>query len=118
MEANVEFRACDLPDASRFILHIMAAVAEQKLAPLAIGLEPALQAAKARGVALGARNRASRNLSDEARRRGAQRTAEAAAMSYCEVLPRVRELRARGLSLLAIATELDTRGFFTRRGCR
>ena len=30
MEAGVEFRACDLPEASRFILHVMAAVAEQE----------------------------------------------------------------------------------------
>lgn len=30
MESRVEFRACDMPDASRFTLHILAAVAEHE----------------------------------------------------------------------------------------
>lgn len=116
MEAGVEFRACDLPEASRFILHVMAAVAEQEARAISDRTRAALQAAKARGTALGATNAVCRNLNDEARRRGARRTAEVAAASYAEAMPVARELRARGLSLQAIATELDARGLFTRTG--
>lgn len=116
MEAGVEFRACDLPEASRFILHVMAAVAEQEARSISDRTRAALQAAKARGVVLGAGNPASRNLSGEARRRGAQRTAHTAATAYREVSPCVRELRGRGLSLQAIASKLDARGFSTRTG--
>jgi Recombinase len=75
-----------------------------------------LKAAKVRGVLLGAANPACRNLNIEARLRGAQRTAKLASQSYFEVLPIVRELRASGLSLQGIATALDTRGLFTRKG--
>jgi DNA invertase Pin-like site-specific DNA recombinase len=116
MESGVEFRACDLPDCSRFILHVMAAVAEQEARAISDRTRAALKAAKARGILLGASNAASRNLSDEARRRGARRTAEVAATSYAEVSPVVQELRVGGLSLQAIALELDARGLFTRTG--
>jgi DNA invertase Pin-like site-specific DNA recombinase len=118
MEAGVEFRACDLPEASRFILHVMAAVAEQEARAIGDRTRAALQAAKARGVMLGAANVACRNLNREARHRGARRTAEAAAASYAEVAPVARQLRETGLSLQAIASALEARGLVTRRGRR
>ena len=118
MDAGVDFRACDLPEASRFILHIMAAVAEQEARAISERTRAALRAAKVRGVLLGASNRASRNLSDEARRRGALRTAQVAEAAYTSVSPVVLELRATGMSLKTIASELDARGLFTRTGLR
>ena len=54
MEAGVEFTACDLPEANRFILHIMAAVAEYEREAISARTKAALAAAKARGVKLGA----------------------------------------------------------------
>jgi DNA invertase Pin-like site-specific DNA recombinase len=116
MEAGVEFRACDLPDCSRFILHVMAAVAEQEARAISDRTRAALSAAKARGVLLGAANPACRNLSVEARLRGTERTAKLASESYSEVLPIVREMRDSGLSLQGIATALDARGLFTPKG--
>lgn len=116
MESGVEFRACDLPEASKFILHVMAAVAEQEARAISDRTRAALQAAKARGVRLGAANPASRNLNVDAGQRGAARTAKLARDSYVDILPVVRELRDKGLSLQAIGTELDARGIFTRSG--
>ncbi|HEY1978217.1 MAG TPA: recombinase family protein [Candidatus Baltobacteraceae bacterium] len=116
MEAGVEFRACDLPEASKFILHVMAAVAEQEARAISDRTRAALQAAKARGVRLGAANPACRNLNVDAGQRGAARTAKLARDSYVDVLPLVQELRAKGLSLQAIGAELDARGIFTRNG--
>ncbi len=53
MDGDVEFTAIDLPGASRFHLHIMAAVAEQEALAISQRTKAALQAAKARGVKLG-----------------------------------------------------------------
>ena len=116
MESGVEFRACDLPDCSRFILHVMAAVAAQEARAISDRTRAALNAAKSRGVLLGAANPACRNLGVDARLRGAERTAKLASESYSEVLPIVRELRDSGLSLQGIAAALDARGLFTRKG--
>jgi DNA invertase Pin-like site-specific DNA recombinase len=117
MEAGVEFRACDMPEASKFILHVMAAVAEQEARAISERTRVALQAAKAKGVRLGAANPACRNLTDDARRRGADRTAKAAKESYGDILPTVRTLRGDGLSFQAIAQRLNDDGQTTRRGC-
>lgn len=116
MEAGVEFRACDLPEASKFILHIMAAVAEQEAHAISDRTRAALQAAKARGIQLGAANAACRNLTVDARLRGAVCTSKRAAAHYAEILPLVRELRNRGLSLRAIARRLADAGPATRSG--
>jgi DNA invertase Pin-like site-specific DNA recombinase len=53
MDGDVEFTALDLPGASRFHLHIMAAVAEQEALAISQRTKAALAAARARGVRLG-----------------------------------------------------------------
>jgi DNA invertase Pin-like site-specific DNA recombinase len=54
MDGNVDFVAVDMPHASRFVLHIMAAVAEHERQIIGERTKAALAAAKARGVRLGA----------------------------------------------------------------
>jgi hypothetical protein len=54
MESGVEFVACDMPQANRFTLHILAAVAEHEAAMISARTKAALAAAKARGIRLGA----------------------------------------------------------------
>ena len=120
MEAGVEFRACDMPEASRFILHIMAAVAEQEARACSERTRVALRAAKERGTLLGASNPGCRRLTRELRLKGAaasgKRTTMMAREAYADVVPVVRDLRAQGKSLRAIAAELDARGLTTRKG--
>ncbi|MCP9750005.1 recombinase family protein [Ferruginibacter sp. HRS2-29] len=57
MESNVEFVAADNPEANRLILHILAAFAEYEREQISIRTKAALQAAKKRGVVLGANGR-------------------------------------------------------------
>lgn len=49
MESGIEFRACDVPEANRLLLHIMAAVAEAEAKAISDRTRVALQAAKERG---------------------------------------------------------------------
>jgi DNA invertase Pin-like site-specific DNA recombinase len=53
MESGAEFVACDNPTATRFTIHILAAVAEQEGRAISQRTKDALAAAKARGTVLG-----------------------------------------------------------------
>lgn len=54
MDSDTEFVAVDMPYASRFVLHVLAAVAEHERQVIGERTKAALAAAKARGVKLGA----------------------------------------------------------------
>ncbi len=53
MDSETEFVAVDMPHASRFVLHVLAAVAEHERQVIGERTKAALAAAKARGVRLG-----------------------------------------------------------------
>lgn len=120
MDSDVDFRAVDLPEANRLLLHIMSAVAEAEGRAISDRTVAALQAAKARGTALGALNPASRNLTREAAlngaRRGAASTAQQAREYYASVEPMIQQLRNDGASLKAIAAALNANGARLRSG--
>jgi DNA invertase Pin-like site-specific DNA recombinase len=106
METRVKFVACDMPEATPFMLHIYAAVAEQEARAISARTKAALAAAKERGVQLG--------------RTGAEILApkfRAEAKARAERLaPIIRELQRDGHSMRAIAGELDRRKVPTPRG--
>ena len=54
MEAKVKFVACDMPEATPFMPHIYAAVAQEEARAISARTKAALAAAKQRGVRLGA----------------------------------------------------------------
>ena len=122
LEAGVEFRACDVPDASRLLLHILSAVAEAEAAAISARTRAALGAARQRGTLLGASNPACRNLSADAALRGRARGQEAnrtkAIAEYADVLPIIRSMRAQETSLRGIAEALNRDGYTTRTGAR
>lgn len=116
MEAGVEVQAADMPSANKFMLHIMAAVAEHEREAISARTKAALGAAKARGVKLGW---AIEGRAEEAQRASAaaaeRRQAEADKFAG-QVGPLAVALAAEGYSLRAVAAELNGRGIATPRG--
>lgn len=104
MDGDVEFRALDLPGASRFHLHIMAAVAEQEALAISQRTKAALQAAKARGVVLGNHG----TMTDATRRASIVSRQAAIAARNQLIIPLIRAWRKARWSVQRIATELET----------
>ena len=116
LESGVEIAAADMPEANRFLLHVMAAVAEHEAQAISDRTCAALAAAKARGVALGWSMPERRDEQRQAARKGADRNAQKADRHAASVLPIIRQIAADGASLRQIADKLNTRGIKTARG--
>jgi len=114
--ANLLIAAADMPEANRFLLHVMAAVAEHEAQAISDRTRAALAAAKARGVALGWAMPERKEEQRRASRKGAAKNAKNACMHAANVLPVIRQIAAGGASLRKIADELNTRGIKTARG--
>lgn len=117
MEAGVEFVACDNPAANRLTVHILAAVAEDEAKRISDRTKAALAAYKARGGTLGAALLGSR-LSNEDRDKGrsvanATQSRQAIAV-YFDLIPQMTAMKASGMSLKAIADQLNADGHTTR----
>jgi DNA invertase Pin-like site-specific DNA recombinase len=110
MESGVEFVACDMPQANRLTLHILAAVAEHEREMISRRTKDALTAAKARGTRLG-------NPRPDLEAARAARSAKAARFRD-GAAPLARELRAQGRKLREIAAELNARRIPTECGRR
>ena len=96
IESGVHFRAADMPEANRFVLHIMAAVAEHEGRAISQRTKAALAAAKARGVKLGQSCRA---LADKKIREADEFSAS--------IGPVIRQHKVDGLSVRKIADRLN-----------
>jgi DNA invertase Pin-like site-specific DNA recombinase len=124
MEAGVDFVACDNPTATKFTIHILAAVAEQEAKDISKRTRDALAAAKKRGVLLGSARPGHWEGLEAKRRagskRGVRRAAElrtqAAKLHNSMAATVALTLRQEGMSWMEIAVELNRRGLVTRRG--
>jgi DNA invertase Pin-like site-specific DNA recombinase len=119
MESGVDFLACDNPYANRLTIHILAAVAEDEARRISERTKAALEAAKRRGVKLGAARPECRNLTAAARRRGARNGGAAVKQQADEAYVDLRDFLAAlrpAFSYQQIADILNQRGERTRRG--
>jgi DNA invertase Pin-like site-specific DNA recombinase len=112
----VPFDCADRPGADSFRLHIEAAVAEEEARKISERTRAALAAYKARGGRLGAQRLECRNLTEQARQRGAEATRAKALTAYAPIMPEVRKLRGEGATLAAIAGRLNDMGHVTTSG--
>jgi DNA invertase Pin-like site-specific DNA recombinase len=114
-DAGIEFVACDMPDANRLTVGIMAMVAEDEAERISARTKAALAAAKARGTQLGGFRGYSFSAADHAA--AAERKILKAQRTAAAVLPVLRELQAAGIvSLSGMARALTERGVPTPGG--
>ena len=107
-ETGVEFMAADMPEANRLTIHIFAAFAEHEREAISQRTKGALQAARKRGTRLG------NPRWDESIMRARQ--AKDPIPPAPQLLEIVRRHRAEGMTLRAIAAQLNTLGLRTPRG--
>jgi DNA invertase Pin-like site-specific DNA recombinase len=116
MKSGVEFVAVDMPMANRFMVHILAAVAEQEAEAISKRTKAALAAAKARGTRLGGRRVSAERFAEIGAAARQVRT-EKADKRAAELLPEIRSIQAEGAkSLRQIAAGLNERNIATVRG--
>jgi DNA invertase Pin-like site-specific DNA recombinase len=116
MESGAEFVAVDMPQANRFVVHIMAAVAEQEAEAISKRTKAALQAAKERGTKLGGRRVSSERFAEIAAQARKERTARVI-KQRAELLPTITQIQAEGATTLrAIAAQLNAREIEAPRG--
>jgi DNA invertase Pin-like site-specific DNA recombinase len=116
MRSNADFIVCDLPEANKLTLHIMAAVAESEREMISRRTREALAAAKTRGVKLGKPENLSARAAGEGRKLGMQARIEKAERFAQERYEDIRRLQVDGLSLNAIARRFNDEGVLTARG--
>lgn len=111
LDSGVEIKFVEMPEANRFMLSVMGAVAELERKMISERTKAALAAAKARGVKLGG-YRATRR--DGTPRK--DRTPTASRLDRPELVAQVKQLRQDGLSMDAIADRLNEQGVTAPRG--
>jgi DNA invertase Pin-like site-specific DNA recombinase len=141
--SGIKFIACDNPYANELTIDILVAVAANEARQISTRTKDALAAYRSHKMVskrikllypdgvppeivedtagkLGASLAQCRNLTPEARQKGAKASVSArkvkAVEAYADLAPFMLELRAEGLSLLAIAGRLTDEGHTTRTG--
>ena len=116
MKAGVDFVAADNPQANRLTVGILALVAEEEARAISARTKAALQAAKARGVALGSRNPAIREALEGGQAQSIATRKAAADAHAINLAGRFDAMQREGLSLRQMAERLNSEGVATARG--
>lgn len=114
-DAGADFIACDMPDANKLTVGIMAVVAEDEAERISLRTKAALAATKKRGTKLGGFR--GYMLTDEDRAKALTTKKDKARDRASDLLPTIDEIKAVGItSLGGIAKALNERGITTARG--
>ena len=111
-KAGVPFVCADMPHADSMTVGVMALVAQKEREMISARTKAALAAAKARGVRLGSPV----GFKGKVYREGGKAVREKAQEFAAALAPTLASLRLRGLSLNAMARELEAMGVKTPRG--
>jgi DNA invertase Pin-like site-specific DNA recombinase len=115
MESGVDFVACDMPQANRLTLHVLAAVAEHEREMISARTKAALRAAKERGVRLG-NPRLKPGTPEAAAKARARKSARAAERAQ-DLAPMIQQARQAGATTLRqLAALLTESGIPTPAG--
>ncbi len=114
LESRVHFKACDLPEADHFTVHLFAALAEKERKMISERTRSALESKKAQGFILGN----PKNLTLEAREKGVEAIIKNARTNEHNIKAgeMARLLKRDGVSLRYIANRLNQLGYTTRYG--
>jgi DNA invertase Pin-like site-specific DNA recombinase len=116
MESGVEFVAVDMPTASKFTIHIYAALAEQERDFISQRTKAALQASKERGTKLGTPENLNSAVASKGRVLGVESRVKQADKFAQDLAEIITEYTKQGLSLNAIARQFNADGILTPRG--
>jgi DNA invertase Pin-like site-specific DNA recombinase len=122
MESGVDFVCCDNPHATRFTIHILAAVAEEEARQISARTKAALLAYKARGGKLGAQDPRCKSIAridgdhGTGQQLGSRANSAKAHDAYADIIPVMRSLRNQGSTLRQIAGQLNSLKQTTRSG--
>jgi len=122
MESKVDFVACDMPDANKTIIQIMAAIAEGEARAISERTTAALAAAKARGVKMGSARPGHWDGREDRRQAGQNKglplarasRSRAARDYYASTVAKIKEQREAGKTLAEVAEALNAKGYVTR----
>ncbi len=115
-KANVKFIAVDMPQANELTVGIMALVAQEERKAISQRTKAALTAAKARGVQLGNPDNLKSEHAQKGRAMGTAAIKEKASVFAERMSPIINEYLEQGLSLNAVARQLNADGVLTARG--
>ncbi len=130
MESDLPFVCCDMPEADKFTIHILAALAEREGQMISERTKAALRVLKDRGVKLGSArpghwdgHTPAGELREDCRRKGLEKAQvsskatveEAMSRQYEPLIPWIREMREAGATLQEIVDQLNEKGCRTRQ---